>query len=84
MFDDIPFDYNNKVSLKDEGLVHAKLVNLISAKFNMPVFTVPRVYADELINENSFYLETFLNELDKKIYVFYSGEYVYLKNFLPN
>ena len=81
MFDDIPFDCNNKISLKDEGLVHAKLVNLISSKFNLPVFTVPRIYADELVNENSFYLETFLNELDKKVYVFYSGEYIVSQKF---
>ena len=40
--------------LKDEDLNHAKLVNLISSKFNFPVFTVPRIYADELEMKTHF------------------------------
>ena len=64
-----------------KGFVHAKLVNLISSKINLPVFTVPRIYADELVNENSFYLESFLNELDKKNFVFYSGKYIVSQKF---
>ena len=68
---------------KDEGLVHAKLVNLIKSKFNLPVFTVPRYMLTNL-NENSFYLETFLNELIKRFLYFTLENILYLKNFLPN
>ena len=35
-----------------KGLFHAKLVNLI-IKNKFPVFTVPRIYADELIRGKS-------------------------------
>ena len=81
MFDDIPFNYDTGVKLKDEGFIHARLVNSIFKKINVPVLTVPRIYSDELVNENPFYLETFLNELDKNISIFYSGRYIVSKEF---
>ena len=81
MFDDIPFNYDTGVTLKDEGYIHARLVNSIFKKINVPVLTVPRIYSDELVNENPFYLESFINELDKNISIFYSGRYIVSKEF---
>ena len=40
------------------------------------MIVVPRVYADELINESKDYLKSFLKELSDNIPLFYTGEYI--------
>ena len=40
------------------------------------MIVVPRVYADELINESKDYLKSFLKELSDDVPLFYTGEYI--------
>ena len=60
LLDDIPNDFNKKFSKLDEGFEHAKLCNEINKEFQNNLIVVPRVYADELINESKDYLKSFL------------------------
>ena len=76
LLDDIPNDFNEKFSGLDEGLEHAKLCNQIFKEFQNNLIVVPRVYADELINESKNYLESFFNELSNDIPLFYTGEHI--------
>ena len=76
LFDDIPdpinFEDKNNIS---EGKAHAFLCNEVFKKINIPLVTVPRVYSDE-IKCNTDYLYNFINELNKKIKIFYCGKYI--------
>ena len=76
LLDDIPNDFNKKFSKLDEGIEHAKLCNEINKEFQNNLIVVPRVYADELINESKNYLKSFLKELSDNIPLFYTGEYI--------
>ena len=76
LLDDIPNDFNKKFSKLDEGFEHAKLCNEINKEFQNNLIVVPRVYADELINESKDYLKSFLKELSDNIPLFYTVEYI--------
>ena len=76
LLDDIPNDFNKKFSKLDEGIEHAKLCNEINKEFQNNLIVIPRVYADELINESKDYLKSFLKELSDDIPLFYTGEYI--------
>jgi len=84
LLDDISNDFQknfgNKVS---EGKSHATLANVLSKKLNANIFFVPRVYADELIEESPNYLIDLHASLNKNIKIFYCGENVVCKT-LPN
>ena len=38
-----------------EGYAHAKIINEIFEEFNIPIFSVPRIYSDELFQENKLF-----------------------------
>ena len=58
MLDDIPNDFKKKFGTDvSEGTYHAMLVNKLSNELGQNIFFVPRIYADELINEDPFYLK---------------------------
>ena len=80
LFDDIPdpinFKDKNNIS---EGRAHAILCNEVFKQIKIPVVTVPRVYSDE-IKCDSNYLNNFMNELNKKIKIFYCGKYIISNN----
>ena len=81
LFDDIPNDFNLRVKNEAEGEIHAKIINEIQSALNTSVFSVPRIYSDELVSENKKYLDDFFKIINKNIQVFFTGKYIVSKNF---
>ena len=81
LFDDIPNDFNLKVQNKDEGKIHSDIVNNSIKILKKSIFTVPRIYSDELVIENKKYLDVFLNNVNKNAYIFYTGKYIVSQSF---
>lgn len=61
LWDDIDDEFTADISIS-EGTAHARTVNQLSDALNQAIWTVPRVYAEEIENKNS-YLEDFFSEL---------------------
>jgi len=81
MFDDIPDNFYLKYPLyPSEGKSHAELTNKLSLKLKAPVFLVPRVYADELINESNDYIPDISKYLNDSIPIFYCGKKIVADN----
>ena len=82
MLDDIPNDFKKKFGIDiSEGTYHSILANKLSNKLGQNIFFVPRVYADELIKEDPFYLRDLSKTLNPKIKVFYCGKNVVAKTY---
>ena len=81
LFDDIPNDFNLRVKNEAEGEIHAKIINEIQSALKTSVFSVPRIYSDELVSENKKYLDDFFKILNKNVQVFFTGKYIVSKNF---
>ncbi|MDA9165686.1 protein O-GlcNAcase [Alphaproteobacteria bacterium] len=82
MLDDIPNDFKKKFGIDiSEGTYHAILANKLSDKLRQNIFFVPRVYADELISDDSTYLQDLSKRLSPKIKVFYCGKNVVAKTY---
>ena len=74
MFDDIiPQLQDDNSYSKSEGELHAELANNLSEALNETIFVVPRVYSDELIENECSYLEDFCKTLRDDIPIFYCG-----------
>ena len=86
LFDDIPNVFSNSSKFKNynEGKSHGKLVALLSRKLNKEIFVVPRIYADELISENSTYIDDLIIELNGNSNLFYCGKFIVNKKFETN
>ena len=81
LLDDIPPDFKNKFGVDvSEGTYHAILANKLSKELGQNIFFVPRIYADELIQDEPFYLKDLSKILDPKIIMFYCGKNVVSKN----
>lgn len=75
LLDDIPSDFKNKFGIKiSEGTYHGILANRLFKRLGQKIFFVPRIYADELIEDDPFYLKDLSKILDPKIMVFYCGK----------
>ena len=82
MLDDIPNDFKKKFGINiSEGTYHSILANKLSTKLGQNIFFVPRVYADELIKEDPFYLRDLSKTLNPKIKVLYCGKNVVAKTY---
>ena len=81
LFDDIPNDFNLRVKNEAEGEIHAKIINEIQSALKTSVFSVPRIYSDELVSENKKYLDDFFKVINKNVQVFFTGKYIVSKNF---
>ena len=82
MLDDIPNDFKKKFGTDvSEATYHAILVNKLSSKLGQSIFFVPRIYADELINEDPFYLRDLRQTLNPNIKVFYCGKNVVARTY---
>ena len=81
LFDDIPNDFNLRVKNEAEGEIHAKIINEIQGALKTSVFSVPRIYSDELVSENKKYLDDFFKIINKNVQVFFTGKYIVSKNF---
>ena len=94
LLDDIPEDFVNKFGTKiSEGTSHGILANMLFESLGKNVYFVPRIYADELIDDDPYYLKDLSFTLNPKIKVFYCGKNVIskaltnrskIKNFLSN
>ena len=81
LLDDIPADFKIKFGVDvSEGTYHAILANKLSKELGQNIFFVPRIYADELIQDEPFYLKDLSKILDQKIIMFYCGKNVVSKN----
>ncbi len=81
LLDDIPSDFKNKFGHKiSEGTYHGILANKLFKELGQNIFFVPRIYADELIEDDPFYLKDLSKILDPKIMVFYCGQNVVSKS----
>ena len=75
MFDDIPeYFVPDQTKSKPEGLLHAELANRLFKELEEIIYVVPRVYSDELINENYTYLSDFNKVINSSISIFYCGK----------
>jgi DNA-directed RNA polymerase subunit N (RpoN/RPB10) len=82
MLDDIPNDFKKKFGFDiSEGTYHGILANELSDKLGQNIFFVPRVYADELINDDPKYLQDLSKILSPNIKVFYCGKNVVAKTY---
>jgi len=80
LLDDIPEDFKNKFGNKtSEGTSHGILANMLSKSLGKNIYFVPRIYADELIDDEPNYLKDLSFVLDSKIKVFYCGKNVVSK-----
>jgi hyaluronoglucosaminidase len=83
LLDDIPEDYKNKFGNKiSEGTSHGILANTLSKSLGENIYFVPRIYADELIDDEPNYLKDLSFVLDPKIKVFYCGKNVVSKTLI--
>lgn len=77
LLDDIPADFQNKFGNQvSEGTYHGMLANKLFKKLGQKIFFVPRIYADELIQDEPFYLKDLGKVLDHEIVLFYCGKNV--------
>ncbi|MDA7579129.1 protein O-GlcNAcase [Alphaproteobacteria bacterium] len=82
MLDDIPNDFKNKFGTEiSEGTYHAILANRLAKKLGQKIFFVPRIYADELIKDDPFYLKDLSKTLNPKIKIFYCGKDVVARTY---
>jgi len=82
MLDDIPNDFKKKFGINiSEGTYHAILANKLSHKLGQNIFFVPRIYADELIKDDPFYLKDLSKTLNPKIKIFYCGKNVVARTY---
>ena len=81
LLDDIPEDFINKFGNKiSEGTSHGILANMLSESLGRNIYFVPRIYADELIDGEPYYLKDLASILNPKIKVLYCGKNVISKN----
>ena len=82
MLDDIPNDFKKKFGNDfSEGSYHAILANKLTKELGQNIFFVPRIYADELINDDPLYLEDLSKTLNPDIKVFYCGKNVVTRTY---
>lgn len=83
MLDDIPNDFEKKFGKKiSEGKYHAILANKLLEELDQNIYFVPKIYADELIEEDPFYLLDLGKILNPKIKIFYCGKNVVSKSLI--
>ena len=82
LLDDIPNNFKKKFgSNVSEGTCHGILANKLSKELKQNIFFVPRIYADELIKDDPFYLKDLGQALSSNTKIFYCGKNVIAKNF---
>ena len=82
MLDDIPNNFKNKFGTDiSEGTYHAILANRLAKELKQNIFFVPRIYADELIKDDPFYLRDLGRTLNNKIKIFYCGKDVVARTY---
>ena len=81
LLDDIPEDFKNKFGTQiSEGASHGILANALSESLGKNIYFVPRIYADELIEYEPYYLKDLGSVLNRRTKIFYCGKNVVSKN----
>ena len=75
LWDDIEATSTSDLGNLSEGTAHAQIVNQLAVQLERPVWTVPRVYAAEVENNNC-YLEDFFSTLEAQHTVLLCGNAV--------
>lgn len=82
LLDDIPNNFKKKFGIDiSEGTYHAILANRLAKRLGQNIFFVPRIYADELIKDDPFYLRDLNNTLNPEIKIFYCGKNVVARSY---
>lgn len=77
LMDDINVVYSNdNAGFKSEGEAHAVLANSLASAIGHSVFTVPRVYANELEHESPGYASAFCQHLHASHVIFHCGTHI--------
>ncbi len=85
LLDDIPDDFKKKFGENvSEGTYHAILANKLKKKLGQNIYFVPRIYADELVENQHCYLEDLSKILNPEIKVFYCGQNIVSKKLTNN
>ncbi len=80
LFDDLPNNFKDIYNLSiSEGFAHASLANQLNYLLKKTIFVVPRIYSDQLIYEDKYYLPDFKKKINKKLICFYSGNNIVSK-----
>jgi hyaluronoglucosaminidase len=80
LLDDIPDNFQKNFGDKiSEGTSHGILANKFLENLGQLIYFVPRIYADELINDAPNYLSDLSKVLNQNIKVFYCGKNVICK-----
>ena len=81
LLDDIPDDFKNKFGNQiSEGTSHGILTNTLSESLGENIYFVPRIYADELIEDEPTYLKDLGSVLNQKTKIFYCGKNIVSEN----
>lgn len=85
LMDDIPNHFKKHFGeIISEGVAHANLANKMFDKLNCMIYFVPRIYADELIENEPSYLPDLGKYLYSDIKLFYCGKNVISKNIIQS
>ena len=80
LLDDIDESFSEHCGdLRSEGVAHAELANRLTASLDCPLWVVPRIYADELIDQSPDYLSDFFSALTATPTLLYSGTHIVSK-----
>ena len=81
LLDDIPEDFENKFGNQiSEGTSHGILANTLSEKLGKNIYFVPRIYSDELIEDEHYYIKDLSTVINQRTKIFYCGKNVVSKN----
>ncbi len=81
LLDDIPNNFKKKFGDNiSEGTYHGILANKLSDELGQNIFFVPRIYADELIEDEPSYLKDLSKTINPNQRIFYSGKNIVSKD----
>ena len=85
LFDDLPNNFRQTYGKSIlEGKTHAELTNQLSKVLKKSIYVVPRIYADQLIDEDKNYLLDYGTTINQDNITFYSGQHIVSKNLNRN
>ncbi len=85
LMDDINTMFNEEqTGFASEGEAHAMLANALSDAIGQKVFTVPRVYANELEHESPGYAQHYCRHLNDGHVIFHCGTHIVAQGIQPD
>ncbi|MBX2824043.1 MAG: beta-N-acetylglucosaminidase domain-containing protein [Gammaproteobacteria bacterium] len=85
LLDDIDADFPQRCGdFNSEGAAHAQLANQLGEALGLPLWVVPRIYADELASDAPGYLPDFVTQLDPQHTIVYCGSHIVTADINPD